>query len=190
MDEAQKNNIDTSKVLLSAESVGCHFAAIVAACATNHDLYEKFKVDFRHKDDFIVTANVFHSAAISLPDMYDSSKQQSKFPGMHNMLQWYTGKNEDELTEWFLSDEGMITKNLITNKFPPTMVVWAEKDYLRYESFELMEKLKNCGVAYAEFKGTKSIATHGFSIMLRFKESKKCFNATKEFLEPYFGQQF
>lgn len=180
-DHADEYQIDMSKVLLAGESAGGYFIAYMAAMALDHTLYDKLGIEFKHRDDFKVTALISNCGAVDINRLIDS-----KFPGMKYMLNAFTGYSHKEIRAGKDKDEIKILSPYVTKGFPPTMLIYAARDYLRFESFAMEEQFKELGVPYAMFKGEGIISMHAFPIATIEKRGKECLRQTLEFVKPYF----
>ena len=106
------------------------------------------------------------------------------------MTSTFIGKSLDETRKFLNSNEGKLAIPKIDNTFPPSFLIWATKDYLRYETFDLSEELKAHGITHKTYKADGKIAAHAWSIATIFKESKECLKETVDFVLPYLPEYF
>lgn len=184
-DNAEKYGADMSRIVLSGESAGGWYITYLAAIAGDKTLLEKLNLRFRHADEFSVKALVSNCGCYNLKALTDRRKKQSKFPDMKMMTTCFTGKPYDELLKWLDTDEGGLATPPVDRGFPPVFVIWAVNDYLRYEAFDLMERLDAIGTEYEQFKAEGIIGMHGWAIATIVKPGRICFEKSLEFVKKY-----
>lgn len=190
IDHADGLGIDTENVVIAGESAGGYYISFVSHCLSHSEVLEKLGITFRNADRFKIKALVSHCGCFNLQRLVDEKKEQSKFPDIRMMTSTFIGKSLDETRKFLNSDEGKIAIPKIDNTSPPSFLIWATKDYLRYETFDLSEELKAHGVTHKTYKADGKIAAHAWSIATIFKESKECLKETIDFVLPYLPEYF
>ena len=189
-DKAEAENIDIDNVVISGESAGGYYISYVASCANNPELLDKLGIEFKHRDKLKIKALVSHCGCFDLERLTDITKPQSKFPDMKMMASTFVGMPFKQLTEHLKTQEGKLISPLIEEGFPPSFLIWAAMDYLRYETFDLSEQLEKIGTVYKTYKADGFISAHGWSIVTLFKKSRACLDETWEFVMPYLSEYF
>ena len=190
IDHAEGLNIDTKNVVIAGESAGGYYISFVAHCLSHPDILERLGITFRNADKFSIKALVSHCGCFNLQSLVDEKKEQSKFPDIKMMTSTFIGKNLEETKRFLNSDEGKIAVPQFDETFPPSFLIWATKDYLRYETFDLSEQLTAHGVSHRTYQADGKIAAHAWSIATIFNESKDCLKETIDFVLPYLPEYF
>lgn len=180
-DHRDEFNIDTSKVLLGGESAGSYFIFYMAMTSLDHSYYDKLGIDFKHRDEFKVSAMISNCGAINFDTLVDN-----KFPGIKYMMNAFTGYSYKEIKENKDKEEIKILSPRIIEGFPPTMLIYASKDYLRSESFAAAKEFDRLGVPYKFYEGTGIISQHAWPIATCVKKGRECLNETMSFVKQYF----
>lgn len=180
-DHADEFNIDLSKVLLGGESAGSYFIFYMAMMSLDHTLYDKLGIDFKHRDEFKVTAMISNCGAINFETLVDN-----KFPGIKYMMNAFTGYSYKEIKENLDKEEIQILSPRIIEGFPPTMLIYASNDYLRSETFAVAKRFDELGVPYRLYEGTGIISQHAWAIATCVKKGRECLNETIDFVKQYF----
>ncbi len=186
LDSADENNIDTGKILVAGESAGVYYIFYLAALARNRELAEKAGIEFRHIDDFAITAIIAHCGCINLPKLLDRECPQSRFPDMKMMVTSLLGMNYKDAVEFLRTPAGYITYPHITSDFPPAFFTTACNDYLRYEGYDMMKEYDSLGIPYDAFEGTGLLGFHAWTIVTKLKKGRECLDRTLKFIMPYF----
>ncbi len=190
VDRADEYNFDPENIVIAGESAGGYFISYIASCLNDPTILGKLGIEFRSLDKIKIKALVSHSGAFSFENLLDPEKKQSKFPDIKMMLRTFTGMNFKELGKYIKTEEGKLLSPQITEKFPPSYLTWCTRDFLRYETFDLMEKLEKFGVPHREFKGEKEIGNHAWTIVTMFSKAKACLRDTVDFVLPYLPEYF
>lgn len=189
-DSAEENNIDTNNIVIGGESAGGYYISFVAACTADHSLFDKLEIDFRHKEHFKLKAMVSHCGCYNLQFLTDPKKPQSKFPDIKMMVSSFVGKPYKKTAEFLKTEEGAIYSPPVTTSFPPVFITWCEKDFLRFEAFDIMKKFDELGITYEQFKGDGIISQHAWTIVTIFSKGKLCFEKSKEFVTKFLPDYF
>ena len=190
IDNADKYEIDTDNIVLAGESAGGYFISHASGAKYNGEILQKNNLKFRNADKFNAKALVSISGCFDLKRMSDKTKPQSEFPDIPTMVKSYLGMPINEAISFLNSDEGKYVSPIVNNGYPPTFLVWADKDLLRYESFDFAEELNSYGVHNVLYKADGAIGMHAWAIVPLFKKSKICFNAAFDFVKQYMPEYF
>lgn len=190
IDHAKGLNIDTENVVIAGESAGGYYISFVAHCLAHPDVLKKLGITFRNADKFKIKVLVSHCGGFYPQNLVDENKEQSQFPDIRMMASTFFGRPLEESRKYLNSDEGKLAIPEIDGDFPPSFLIWATKDYLRYETFELSERLTALGVEHKTYKADGTIASHAWSIATVFKEAQECLKETIDFTLPHLPDYF
>ncbi len=189
-DNAEKYNFDMENIVLAGESAGGYFISYVASVIGDKTTLNKLNLTFRHINDFKIKAFVSLSGCFDLKRMSDSTKPQSDFPDIKTMVKSYLLMEYEDAVKYLNSDNGIYVSPQVNASYPPAFLVWADKDLLRYETFDFAEELRQCGVEHRLYKADGVIGMHAWSIVPLFKKSRKCLVETFDFVLPYLCDYF
>lgn len=189
-DKADEYSVDTDNIVIAGESAGGYYISYLAAIAADNSLLDKLGIEFRHKDEFSIKAMVSHSGCFDIERLTDTNKPQSRFPDIKMMLSSFFGKSHKELVSWLKTEDGKLASPPVTKGYPPVFVAWCAKDYLRYESFDLLKQLDELGIENEQFKGDGIISMHAWTIVTVFKKGKDCFKKASDFVTRYLPEYF
>lgn len=176
---AERFNLDTSRVVVAGESAGAYLAAFVAVITKNRELYEKLGISFKFKDSFNV------DAAILISGLYDTKNLMDiNFFNMKTFMRAYTGKTIPELnalrnTSYYDETSPSFWAD---SSFPPSAVIQSKLDPLRTESDAFNRRLSELGVEHLEYSCGGMCSMHAFAIASDTKQGSACLAATKEFI--------
>lgn len=184
-DNADKYNLDTSKILLAGESAGGYFVAETSVFSYNKDLLDRIGLKFKHRDEFSVSANIINCGAFDIVSLVDN-----EFPNMRLMIESYTNLTASIIREGAETEKIKLLSpsSFINEKFPPTFIIYAAKDKLQTESFKMDELLTKFNVPHAMYKGEGIISMHAFPLATNTKRGKDCYNKTLDFIMPYINK--
>lgn len=175
-------NLDFDKLVLAGESAGGYYIMMLTAFAKDKSLFEKFNIKFNHKDEFDVKTFVTHCGCFDLKNLIDPFKSQSKFPDIKMMVCSFLGMNLFEARSFLDTEEGQLSYPHVTADFPPAFIVWADRDYLRYEAFDLIDRYRELKIPYEEYEASGIIGNHAWSIATVVEKGRQCFMKTYEFV--------
>lgn len=187
---ADKLNIDTQNVVIAGESAGGYYISFVCWCLQNPEILDKLGIEFKNKDNLNIKALVSHCGCVNLQSLTDESKPQSKFPDIDKMVCTFLGKNLEESRNFLKTEEGQLLIPKITADFPPSFLIWAVNDKLKYETFDLSKTLSEKGVEHKTFKADGIIGNHAWSIVTMLEKAKICLNETFDFVLPHLPEYF
>ena len=184
-DHAEEWGADTKRVVLAGESAGGYYIMFAAALAADPDLADKLHLTFRHRDEFHVDAMVSNCGCFNIKSLIDPDKKQSKFPDMKMFITSFFGKSLDEVKAFLETEEGKLASPPVSDKYPPTFVIYCCRDWLRYEAFDLMAEFDRLKVPYDSFEGTGIIGNHAWPLATIVKPGRECFDKSFEFVRKY-----
>lgn len=182
--------IDMDNIILAGESAGGYYITQLMSAVCDFVPYEKRGLKFKSQNEIKIKALVSLSGCFDFKRLTDPEKPQSKFPDMKAMCTSFFGMKIKELRKWLKTDEADIASPKISEKFAPTFIVWATRDMLKYEAFDLAQELEEQGVKHELFKVDDISAQHAWSIVLLFKKSRECFEKTLDFVLPLLPDYF
>lgn len=185
LDSAEENNFDPENIVIAGESAGGYYISYVASCLNDKSILDALDIEFKNADKMKIKALVSLSGCFDLQRITDVHKKQSEYPDIRMMASTFVGKPFAEAVEFLRSEEAEYYSPKFTEDFPPTFAVWAVKDKLRYETFDLQEDLETLGVPCKTYKADGIISNHAWSVMPIFKKSKDCIEEAYEFVMKY-----
>ena len=183
-------HIDMQNILVAGDSAGGYFITMLADLKNNPEKMERIGVSCKHINDININALVSICGAFDIKRMYDKTNPQSKFPDMKVFLYAFIGKSGKDFKEWLASDSAVDASPTITSSFPPTFLIWATADKLRYESFDLIKQFDEVGVEYGQFKADKEIKNHAWAVVTQLPTAKLGLYYTHKFVLPKFSKYF
>ncbi|MEG1791112.1 MAG: alpha/beta hydrolase fold domain-containing protein [Clostridia bacterium] len=181
-DNAEKYNIDTSRIILGGESAGGYFVCMLAAIAKDKSLLDRIGLSLKHTE-FDVVANIVISGAFDIIEL-----ATSKFLNMDVMLEAFTNLTNEQILSSDNADKvyEMSPVSHVQANYPPTMIVYATHDPLRIESFDLHKKLNEFNVPNMLYKCDGILlGNHAWAIATVVKKAKLCVQATINFVNTY-----
>ncbi len=187
---ASEYGIDTDNIIVAGESAGGYYISYLSACCADKSLYDKLGINFRHRDQFSIKAMVSICGCHNLTRLSDTTKPQSKFPDIKMMVSSFAGVPYKEMNEFLNSEKGKLFSPPVYKGYPPTFLIWGDKDYLRYEAFDFAEELKALGVPHELYKADGIIGMHAWAIATIVQKGRDCLNAAFDFTLPYLPDYF
>ena len=187
-DNADKYNFDTDNVVLAGESAGGYFISYVASVTGNKEILKKMNFNFQHGDEFKIKAMVTLSGCFDLRRMTDPKKPQSGFPDIKTMVKSYLMTEYDDAVKYLNSEQGRCVSPQVNDKYPPSFIIWGDKDLLRYESFDFAEELRQNGIEYKLYKADGAIGMHAWAIVQLFRKSRECFEHTYNYIKQFLNE--
>lgn len=179
-DNAQKYNLDTSRFLLAGESAGGYFVAMLAAIAKDKSILQALGLTLKHTE-FDVSCNLINCGAVDVTEL-----AKNDFPQMDLMVEAFSGLSCDEINKNCDIADYMSPIKYIKANYPPTMLLWAEKDKLQTESFTLKKKFEELNIPYKIYKCDGLLyGNHAFAIATHLKKGKRILRECLDFIEKY-----
>ncbi len=189
-DNKDKYNFDFDNIIIAGESAGGYFISYLASVLSDNSPLEKLNLSFRNRENLKVKALVSLSGCYDLKRLSDNTKPQSKFPDLKTMVMSYLGMPYDKAVSYINSADGLCISPQVNSSYPPSFLIWGDKDLLRYESFDFAEQLKQNNIPYELYKADGSIGMHAWSLVMLFKKSRVCLEKVFDFVLPQLPDYF
>jgi len=177
----EKHNLDLNRVVLTGDSSGAYTATMVACALTN----EKVRIGWE-----LPKVDIKPTALISFCAPFDFQKAiEGKLPfGLTRSIgSSVTGiklSKDCREVSTFKYFEYICPCNFVTKEWPPTFIVYSEKDPLCAGQSELLiEKLQQEGIYVEESHSVKTADTHCYHLFPFLKASRKTMKCVHAFLE-------
>ena len=161
LDRAEEFGLDVSEgVVVAGESAGAYLAAYVAAACSHPELFEKYGIEFRHRDTFGVDACVLISGVYSMTRV-----ASCKFPDIDVIAKTICGLDTKDILalngeEKTAKDEYYSPERYADGAFAPAFVIGSSADPLKGESEAFFDKLLSAGVKSEYFLCTGLNGVH------------------------------
>lgn len=189
-DHAEEYGIDTDNIIIAGESAGGYYISYMSACCADKSLYDKLNINFKHRDEFKVKAMVSICGCHNLTRLTDKSKPQSKFPDIKMMVSSFAGVPYKEIPDFLMSEKGKLFSPPVLKDYPPTFLIWGDKDYLRYEAFDFAKELEVLGVPHELYKADGIIGMHAWAIATIVRKGRACLESAFDFTLRYLPDWF
>ncbi|MBR5232685.1 MAG: alpha/beta hydrolase [Clostridia bacterium] len=183
-DNKDKYNFDFDNIVLAGESAGGYFVSYLASVLSDTSSLEKLGLTFRNIKKLKVKALVTLSGCYDLKRLSDKSNPQSYFPDLKTMIKSYLGMSYDKALAYINSEDGKYISPQVNSSYPPSFLVWGDKDLLRYESFDFAEQLEENNVPYRLYKADGLIGMHAWSLVMLFKKSRETLDEVFKYVIP------
>lgn len=172
----KKYNLDLKKMVVSGDSAGAYFSAMLACVCESRALQRRLKVE----TDVHISAVVLNCGLYDL----DSILNRKLTFGLNDMIfESYTGSKREDAEKYEYKDLCSPLK-LINKSFPPVFLIYAEKDIFCSGQAELLaEKLKKKDIYYEKFYSTSPFINHCFSLEWKNKPAELVMTLQESFLE-------
>lgn len=163
----QKNyKLNLEKVVVAGDSAGAYYASMLACISNSAKLQEKLKIGLP-----------FHFAGVvlncGLYDLKSVLNRRLAFDLNSKIFEMYTGINRDEVEHYKYKDY-CSPLTYISKKFPPTFIIYSEKDILCMGQAErLIKKLKEKDVYFESFCSENPFVNHCFSLEWKTKQAQR-----------------
>lgn len=169
-------NLDLDKVIISGDSAGGYYAAMVSAIANNKKFSERMNMSTPIK----ARATVLNCG---LYDVETALGGKIIFDMGQKIGVDYFGFDIEKLPEYEQYD-CISPINWIDENFPESYVIHSQKDvFCSGHGDTLIKKLEQYNIPYKSFKATKLISNHCFSLFWDMKDSKLCNKEVEEFIK-------
>lgn len=172
----KKYNLDLEKIVVSGDSAGAYFSAMLACVCESKALQKRLKVE----TDLHFSATVLNCGLYDL----DSILNKKLVFGLNDLIfESYTGIKKEDVENYQYKDLCSPLK-LLNKKFPPTFLIYAEKDIFCSGQAELLaEKLKEKDIYFEKFYSTSPFINHCFSLDWKSKSTELVMTLQEGFLE-------
>ncbi len=172
----EKYNLDTKKIVVSGDSAGAYFSAMMACVCESKSLQEKLGVK----------TNLHFCACVLNCGLYDLKsvlKRRIAFNLNNKIFESVTGAKKNEIDSYEFRNF-CSPLSLVNRSFPPSFLIYAEKDIFCAGQAELFaEKLESKDVYYEKFYSTSPFINHCFSLEWKNKPAEIAMVLQEKFLE-------
>ncbi|MBR2480080.1 MAG: alpha/beta hydrolase [Clostridia bacterium] len=173
-DNAEKYDIDLSKIVIAGESAGAYFASYVSAIIKDETLYKRLGINFKYVKEMDVYATILLNGCYSAKNMCSI-----KFPNMPTFIQSFFGITKKQMLGMEAEELAIFSSlDQIGENYPFTVVGRSKADGLDAESIALIEKLKEKKVPHVQFMAGGINSPHGWCLATFTKEGKRCLEIT------------
>lgn len=175
---AEKLGLDLDRMIVSGDSAGGYYGAMLAAITLNPDLQAKMGVS---------TSLKFGGAVLNcgIYDVATALKNKYPFDLGGKLLKDFAGIGKDEIEGYEWKDLCSVLP-FVNEQFPVSFITHAQKDiFCGGQADGLMKLLKEKGVHYEEFHSTSLIDNHCFSLNWKSKAARKNNDLTADFMKRF-----
>ena len=175
---AEKLGLDLDRMIVSGDSAGGYYGAMLAAITLNPDLQAKMGVS---------TSLKFGGAVLNcgIYDVATALKNKYPFDLGGKLLKDFAGIGKDEIEGYEWKDLCSVLP-FVNEQFPASFITHAQKDiFCGGQADGLMKLLKEKGVHYEEFHSTSLIDNHCFSLNWKSKAARKNNDLTADFMKRF-----
>lgn len=175
---AEKLGLDLDRMIVSGDSAGGYYGAMLAAITLNPDLQAKMGVS---------TSLKFGGAVLNcgIYDVATALKNKYPFDLGGKLLKDFAGIGKDEIEGYEWKDLCSVLP-FVNEQFPVSFITHAQKDiFCGGQADGLMKILKEKGVHCEEFHSTSLIDNHCFSLNWKSKAARKNNDLTADFMKRF-----
>jgi acetyl esterase/lipase len=176
-ENAEKYNLDLSKVVLSGDSAGAALAALGALVAANQEFADSLEIK---RPPIKAAGLLLYCGPYDIQTAMDA---KIPFDLINKMMTDITGYDKEHINEFkYLRQFSPL--DYIDERYPKTFLVYAKKDIFCKNHGEVFEKvLSEKGIEVESFYSTKLFDNHCFHLNHNFKASKEAMSKSEEFLK-------
>lgn len=171
-----KFNLDLNKIVVSGDSAGAYYAAMLSCVCESKALQKRLEIE----------TDLHFSAAVLNCGLYDLESILNKklvFGLNDSILEAFTGTKKEEIDSYEYKDLCSPLK-LINKSFPPTFLIYAEKDiFCAGQAEQLSAKLTEKDIYFEKFYSTSPFINHCFSLEWKNKSAELAMTLQESFLE-------
>lgn len=172
----KKYNLDLTKVVVAGDSAGAYYASMLACISESHVLQEKLKVSLP-----------FHFAGVilncGLYDLKSILHKRIAFDLNGKIFELYTGIKKEEVEHYKYKDY-CSPLAYVSKKFPPTFMIYAEKDiFCAGQTEKFLKKLKEKDIYVESFCSESPFVNHCFSLEWKSKQAQRANYLQAKFLK-------
>ncbi|MCH5163827.1 MAG: alpha/beta hydrolase [Clostridiales bacterium] len=172
---AKRLRLDLSRMAVCGDSAGGYYAAMLAAITQSEQMQKAFKVKTKAK----------FSAAIlncGLYDIHESLNRRMLLDLNKKIFTSYTGIEESEFSEYKYKDF-CSPLPFITDGFPPTFIIYAERDiFCGGQAEHMIKELEKNDIYYESYHSVSMRRNHCFSLDWANREAKEVNALLKDFV--------
>lgn len=178
-DNVDEYNADLERVVLSGESAGAYIAAFASAFSACPSLYDEFNIDFKHKREFSVRANVLLNGLFNVDGILDLG-----FPFVKSLISAFSGLGKKQALELLNTPYAAKVSpiNYVTKDYPPSVVIKSSRDALAVSSSEFAARLKEKNVKVLDCTCGGIAGEHTGALMVKSKSARASLTAAQDFV--------
>lgn len=172
---AEKYNLDLDNMLITGDSAGGYYSAMLACVSTNKALQEKFGVSTDLK---------FRAAMLNcgIYDVAEAMKNKVPFKITDKILYDFCSIHIPQLEKYEYFDV-LAPFKFVDENFPISFITYAEKDvFCKGQGQKLIAKLQELGVHVEHHHSTKFLDNHCFPLNWNKGAAKENVKLTADFL--------
>ena len=177
-ENAEKYNLDLNRMMVSGDSAGGYYSAMLIGITLNKELQAKLGVSTDLRFSGAVLNCGIYDVAVALRNKYPfdlGGKLLKDFAGI--------GKDGIDTCEW---KELLSALPFVTAEFPACFVTSADKDiFCGGQAQALFEKLDTNGVYHEQYASKGLIDNHCFSLNWKSKAARENNNLTADFMKRF-----
>lgn len=179
VDNAEKYNLDLTKFIVTGDSAGGYYSAMLAVIQDSEKLQEFFG---KMKAKF--TATVLDCG---IYDLQTALNQRIVFGLTEKIYKDFIGGNIKDI-EKYQYLEYLSPADYITEKFPKSFITAAGKDFFcRGQGEKLVETLNNYGIYNELYRSTKFMDNHTFPLTWTSKAARENNEKALTFIKRFFA---
>lgn len=172
----EKYNLNLKKVVVAGDSAGAYYASMLACLSTSKKLQEKLDTEI----------NIKFAGAILNCGLYDLQsvlERRLAFDLNGKIFESYTGIKKDEADNYKYK-EFCSPLNLVNKLFPPTFLIYSEKDiFCAGQAEKLIEKFEEKDIYFESFCSVSPFVNHCFSLEWKSKQAQRANFLQSRFLD-------
>lgn len=177
-DHAEEYNLDTSRIIVSGDSAGAYYAALVAAGCNNKEYLDKLDVH----------PKACPTAAILNCGIYDidiAFNANVIFDIGNKLFSCFMGKGKAEFDDYEYKDF-CAANQLIKDYFPPSFIVYSPNDvFCKGQSESLINILSANGSYFESFCADQKASNHCFPLVWRGYDAIRANALMLSFIQRY-----
>lgn len=179
---AEKLGLDLDRMIVSGDSAGGYYGAMLACITLNKSLQDKLGVHTDLKFGGAVLNCGIYDVATALKNKYP-------FDLGGKLLKDFAGIKKDEIDSYEWKDLCSVLP-FVTEEFPVSFITHAQKDiFCGGQADGLMKLLADKGVHAEEFHSTSFMDNHCFSLNWKSKAARKNNELTADFMKRFAARE-
>lgn len=173
---SKKYNLDLKKIVVSGDSAGAYFSAMLACVCESKALQRKLGVETRlHFCGAVLNCGLY--------DLKSALGKRLAFGLNNKIFESVTGTKRGDIDSYEFKNH-CSPLSLMNKSFPPTFLIYAEKDiFCAGQAEKFAEKLKSKDIYFDEVFSTSPFVNHCFSLEWKTKPAELAMSKQESFLE-------